>query len=175
LTLAAGATDRADVASEHDRVAAITRDLSGAFLFGQDERTLWILTGDLTLQRGRPELAGESYTQALRRDAASADAWSGLGQARHATGDLAGALSALDTAQRLAPEDPWILNNRGVVERDLGRLDAACAAFETAARIAPELYAPAANLARTLERLGRVDEARAWRERAALLEGPRSP
>lgn len=136
--------------------------LAGAFLYHVDPGLLRVLLGDLRLFAGRAQDAAAAYGRALDWAPRSADAWAGLGRAEHAQGRLAEALVAFDRATALDPGDPWILNNRGVVLRDLGRLDEAIAAFGAAHGLAPGMPEAVLNLGLTCEALGRPDEARNW-------------
>lgn len=138
------------------------RYLAGAFLFHQDPGLLRVLWGDMRLFQGNPEAAARAYGKALEWSPRLPDAWAGLGQAEHAAGRLTEALTAFDRATALDPEDPWILNNRGVTLRDMGRLDEALAAFAESHGKAPGLPEPLLNLGLTCEALGRFDEARHW-------------
>lgn len=155
------------LAAEDARAAAA--DLGRAFLFGSEEPTLRVLLGDLHLARGEPSEAAASYRAALARAPFLADAWNGLGQALHASGDAAAAREALIEAARRAPGDPWVRNNLGVVLRDAGRLEEACAQFEESCALAPRLFEAHFNLAQVEERLGRPAEALAACLRARAL------
>ena len=59
------------------------------------------------------------------------------GAARHAQGDLAGALADFDRALALSPDCPEIRNNRGAVRHDQGDLTGALADFDRALALNP--------------------------------------
>ncbi|MBD3235830.1 MAG: tetratricopeptide repeat protein, partial [Candidatus Eisenbacteria bacterium] len=147
----------------------IARDLQGAFLFGGHRPLLWILCGDWLLQRGDPVGAAACYRKATGWPQTAADAWNGLGEALFAQDALRSAQEAFERALALRPQDPWILNNAGVVLRARGDLALAADRFAAAHRAAPELFEPRFNLGLTHEQAGRMARARYWYTRAAEL------
>jgi 4-hydroxybenzoate polyprenyltransferase len=151
------------------------RDLAAAFSFGQREPLCWVLFGDLALRRGDPATAADAYAHAAEREPRLAEAWAGMGAARHARGDLAGALDAFARARALAPRDPWIISNEGVVLRDANRIEEARERFAQAHAIAPDLFEPLFNLGLTCERLGRREDARRWYDMARRVRPDFAP
>ncbi len=81
---------------------------------------------------GHPVAAALAYEAATRRWPGSLGAWMGLGNARHASGDIAGAGSAYERASLLDPEAGVAFNNLAQVLLELGRPAAALAAAERA-------------------------------------------
>lgn len=137
-------------------------DLRGALRFSGPRAPLLVLASDLHLRRGDAEAAARAGAEAVRLDPKDADAWAGLGVARHAAGRFGEAVAPLLRAASLQPRDPWIRNNLGVALRDAGRARAAWGQFEEAARLSPGMFEPALNLALLAEREGRWEESRRW-------------
>ncbi len=80
----------------------------------------------------------ELYTEVLKIDPNSAEAFNGLGYARRALGDPEGAIKDYDSAIRLNPDYAVAYNNRGYAKRVLGDLDGAINDYDTAIRLNPE-------------------------------------
>lgn len=80
-----------------------------------------LLRAAAALERVDARAAASSYTALSAREPALYGAWFGLGNARYATGDPAGALAAFDRATRIDPDaaDAW--NNLALVQLALGR------------------------------------------------------
>ena len=122
----------------------------------------------------------ERFEQALRADPNSIVALNGLGavyaqerQDRVAlTPEQIGqAERAIETALRLAPNDPTVSLNWSNLQTFRGRPDLALPAIEKAARITPGYSNVHLMRARTLISLGRASEVRDEIERAAQLAG----
>jgi protein O-GlcNAc transferase len=79
------------------------------------------------------------------------------------------AVSVLETALMLSPEDAECLNTLGTALEDGGRPEEAGVFYARAARQAPGFVAAFYNLARLLQRLGRRDEARFYFEHALSI------
>lgn len=97
------------------------------------------------LERADPAAAARAYAAALERWPQSFGAWVGLGNARAAQGDLAGAELALRRATEIRPESAPPFNNLAHVLARLGRRQEALAA----ARRAVELGGPRSDTYRT--------------------------
>ncbi len=144
-------------------------ELRGARRFGSEPIALEVLSGDMAASLGETAQALDHYWRALDHDPEHAEAWAGLGETLHARGDRVGAVAALEKAARLAPQDPWILNNLGVARRDAGQLFEALTPLRQAQRLAPEMFEPAFNLAVVYARMGQWDRAREQLQRAHAI------
>jgi tetratricopeptide (TPR) repeat protein len=103
----------------------------------------------------RYEAAAIAYQSALKRWPKSLGAWMGLGNSRHASGDLEGAAQAFARTTELHPASAAAFNNLADSLLGLGRLEAA----RSAARRAVELGGPQADVyRRTLEEIERRTE-----------------
>lgn len=78
--------------------------------------------GDMALRRGDPAAAAQRYDSVLARagDAAGWALWHAAGNAHLLAGDWARARVALETAHRLAPDQPMVLNSLGYGLVDVG-------------------------------------------------------
>ena len=114
------------------------------------------------------------------------EAWFNRAVARHALGDLDGALADCDRALQLRPNYASARNERGAIRRDLDDVAGALADFDEALRLDPTLAAAYNNRAVVLKGLGdfpaaladydavlrlRPDDAAALSNRAALRRG----
>ncbi len=167
LRVAAARSSEGENVARSAQLAA--HDLAAAFLFRNEEARLWLVAGDLALARRDPAHAREAFERSITLDSTEASAFAGLAEAHYASGSLAGALRAMEQAYARSPEDPWILNNWGVMLREAGDLEQAARRFERAHRLAPRFFEPLFNLGLTCERLGRADEALRWYEQADPL------
>lgn len=86
----------------------------------------------------------------------------------------ADALTDLQRARELAPEDPMVLNALGLCLGKLGRTDEAYQAFRQCAELAPGFGPAHFNCGWSSEELGELERARLAFEEAARLD-PRSP
>jgi tetratricopeptide (TPR) repeat protein len=91
-----------------------------------------LLAAAAAFERVDAAAAGRSYEALTRRDPALFGAWFGLGNARHATGDLAGALQAFSRAAEIDEQagDAW--NNLALTRLALGQLAEARTAAQRA-------------------------------------------
>ena len=135
------------------------------------------------LQRIRAEilkaqgLTGEAvwaYEDFVNANPDDFDGWNNLGNARHARGDLEGALTALQEAQRLNPNSSLVHTNIGRVLISLDRHQEACMMLEKAALLAPKDPAPLVELARSLINIDHADAGLRALGAAAQLD-PRDP
>jgi tetratricopeptide (TPR) repeat protein len=118
-----------------------------------DDATL--LSSAAALERVDSTAAAGSYAALTQRSPDSAGAWLGLGNTRHASGDLAGAEQAFERATQIDPgaADAW--NNLALTRLALGRSTAA----RSAALRAVEIGGPRA--ARYRESLAAIERAAA--------------
>ena len=114
-----------------------------------------------------PEL--ESQAQLLvERYPESGRAWKILGTALGVQGK--NALSAMQRAAQLSPEDAAIHNNLGNALKDSGEYEAAAASYRKALELEPAFADAHNNLGNALKNLGQINEAVACYRRALELE-----
>jgi tetratricopeptide (TPR) repeat protein len=91
-----------------------------------------LLAASAALERVNPRAAAGAYDALTRRDQGLYGAWFGLGNTRHALGDLTGALQAFARATEIDPRaaDAW--NNLALTQLALGRTAEAQTAAERA-------------------------------------------
>jgi tetratricopeptide (TPR) repeat protein len=83
-----------------------------------------LLDSGAALQRlGRPDLAAEGYAAAIATDGKSAAAWHGRGVSLFAIGQIPEALSCLDNAVTLAPDNVLYAHDLAESLRRVGRID----------------------------------------------------
>lgn len=92
-----------------------------------------------------------------------------LAQLKSLSGDVDGALAALDRLIVNKPLDPGAYNERGNVREQKGELELALADYRKAAELAPKAWSTHATLGSVLLRLGRPDEAIAAYDAALRL------
>lgn len=117
---------------------------------GQPSADLQRLHADLMKSQGRPTEAAWAYERIVHEQPDNVDAWNNLGNARHETGDLDGAMDAFQRARQIAPEMPVIYTNLARVLMSKDRYEDACLMLEKAALLAPQDPAPLIELGRTL-------------------------
>jgi len=96
--------------------------------------------------------------------------WKALGTVLAQRGQGREALSALETARLLAPNQPDLCNTLGKTWHDLGDLEQAVTCYRAALALAPDYADAHSNLTHSLQVLGRLDEARAHGEQALRLQ-----
>jgi len=137
--------------------------------------------GRLYLGQRRLDEATAAFDRAIAAASTSADAWAGLGEARYFAQDCPKALRAMETADRLRPYDPRILEILGACQADQGLEDAAEATVLRAFSLYDGSYwfgsvQPRIRAVDVLERRGRTAEIQAWLEEAAsVLPDEESP
>jgi tetratricopeptide (TPR) repeat protein len=131
----------------------------------------WAIYGDVLMERGRLGHAVEAYQRMidLRPDAA---AYARIAHVRQLTGDLDGALAAIEMATHAAsPRNretyAWVWTKRGSYELQRGHLDAALAASAAALAVHPTAAAGLLLRGRVLLAQRRIDDAVAALSRAA--------
>jgi tetratricopeptide (TPR) repeat protein len=140
-----------------------------------DAEALLALEGALHLAAGRFDEAAAAYLAILERHANDATGLVGVAAVRASVGDLDGAASALERAQRAAPT--WALPDYdlGLVQYRRGALAEAARATE-AALVKDPAHVPAlANLGAIYLRQSRVREAERVLDRALALAGRYAP
>lgn len=98
--------------------------------------------GRLHAERKQWAPAEAAFTEAIRLDPASAEAYRRRGGCRFNAGRAKEALSDFDTAARLDPKNPEIFKNRGIVYLNLSRFEEALADLKHALELAPDDPAP---------------------------------
>ena len=128
----------------------------------------WKVLGAALLRQGKDAL------QALKRAnellPTDAETHYYLGDALHARGELAAAVTSLRRAVELRPGLVEARNDLGVVLRELGRLDEAVASFESALEHRPDYPAALGNLANAQRDAGRIAEAIALFRRVLTID-----
>ena len=99
-----------------------------------------------------------------------AELWAWQGRCAQAQGDLDAARTAWLHAAQLAPNDPDIMNNLGVLLRSCGRNNEAAAAYRAALAHAPESAVIHSNLGNTLDLMGEETQAEIHLRRALTLD-----
>lgn len=112
---------------------------------------------DLLKAQGRPAEAVWAYERLVHEQPQNFDAWNNLGNARHESGDLDGAVDAFQQARLLNPESSLVHTNLARVLISKDRYEDACLMLEKAALLAPEDPAPRIELGRTLTSLGHAE------------------
>ncbi|MFD0415948.1 tetratricopeptide repeat protein [Streptomyces sp. NPDC127108] len=110
------------------------------------------------------------YDLALAADPALVRAWYGRAYTRFLMGAYDDALTDLDRADALAPDDDYVLSLRGRVHRSTGAYDKALADLTRAIDRAPEDAGSWAELGETHSALGQYDEALAALNRALRIK-----
>ena len=141
-----------------------------ALLLEPDLAAAHLARADALLILSRSEEALASYDRALALGA-GAGAYLGHSQARVDLGDLPGAMADLDLAVRLAPQDPRVLFNRGLLHTRTREYQAALADAEQGLALAPEDPSLLGLRADALAALGRREEALAAYRQVARV-GP---
>ena len=94
-----------------------------------------LLAASVALERVDRAAAGRAYAALTQRAPLLAGAWLGLGNVRHASGDLAAAAQAFERATAADPAGADAWNNLALTELARGRIDAARRAAQQAVAI----------------------------------------
>ena len=131
----------------------------------------WAILGDVTMERGRLDDAVDAYQRMvdLRPDAA---AYARIAHMRQLTGDLDGALAAIDLATRaVSPRNPgtfaWVWTKRASYELQRGHVAEALRAADEALAVHPSAVGALGVRGRALLATGRAREAVAALTQAA--------
>jgi len=123
--------------------------------------------------------AREAYGRALQEDIAYYPAHQRLSALALAAGDTASAISEMDLAVQLAPENPTLHMSHGMLLAGALRYDEALKEFEKAREINPDYAAPHFVIARMYDGSGMREEAiaayRAWMSHASRTEPQMDP
>lgn len=109
--------------------------------------------------QGRTTEASWAYEKLVTENPEDFGAWNNLGNARHESGDLEGALSAFQRARQIDPKSSLIHTNLGRVLISMDRYEDACLMLEKAALLAPDKSAPLLELGRALTSIGHAEGA----------------
>ncbi|WP_207458559.1 tetratricopeptide repeat protein [Azospirillum sp. SYSU D00513] len=149
-------------AAEHARAGRLTEaeaDLCQLLTVDPAMARAHYALGTLRAERQRPGDAARSFARALRLLTFAVEPLGGLGAARLAIGDPAGAAVCFERILTVDPADPAAWTNFAVARARAGMLDAALDAFHHAVWAAPSRPDPIDNLARALRLAGRTKEA----------------
>ena len=103
--------------------------------------------------------AATHFAQAGRRAPAHAAAWEGLAECREQLGDVQGAVSTLQDAQKALPRDAALRTREALLLRGANRLQEARRAYESALPLSPRDAKLRAQLGELLRDMGEPEEA----------------
>ena len=133
--LVAGAAE----AIENGRGGEVIGVLERAMYENPSDASAIYLMGVVMMQGETPGLAYQLFKRCTEIEPTVATHWNSLGRACQYLQRYDEAWACLETAHKLAPDDPVIVNNRGLCLLNQGRPDEALALFERAADASPEL------------------------------------
>ena len=107
--------------------------------------------------QGRATEASWTYERLVAERPDDLASWNNLGNARHASGDLEGALQAFQSARQIDPQSSLIHTNMARVLISLDRYQEACLLFEKAALLSPKDPALLLELGRALTSINQVE------------------
>ena len=126
--------------------------------------------GAVQHQRGERAVAADCYRRALAVDPGASRAHGNLALLQREAGDLTAAIASYETAQRLAPADPALLIQLGMVLYEDGQLGAAEARLRAALGLDSQSAEATNALAGVRKVLGDRAEALTLHERAVALD-----
>jgi tetratricopeptide (TPR) repeat protein len=129
-----------------------------------------VLVGRIHLESNRLDEAEKRFRDALRVNAANAEAWSGLGDVCDARKDPRQASEQYEKALALKPDLLYTLLNAGHVADKLERPKQAEDFYRRAFTIDPQMAEAANGLGLALAKQGQAEEARTYFERAIALQ-----
>ncbi len=135
----------------------------------QDAADAYYLRAKIDSTQNQFPAAGKHLRQALAIRPDFAEAWSDLGVSLKATGDDAGALSALQKAVELNPQGSIAQYRLGAEYLHSAKPNLALPLLEAANRLSPDDQSTLNALQSTLQQLGRSEEAAAVRAKLAQL------
>lgn len=109
--------------------------------------------------QGRTTEASWAYEKLASENPKDFSVWNNLGNARHETGDLEGALKAFQQARQIDPSSSLVHTNMGRVLISMDRYEDACLMLEKAALLAPKDPAPLLELGRALTSIDHAESA----------------
>jgi tetratricopeptide (TPR) repeat protein len=121
-------------------------------------------------QAGRLAEAEVIYRQILAVNACDPDSLHLLGMIEHQRGNHELAVSTIQRAIAIRPDEAAYHSNLGTILHAQGELDEAAACFERALALKPDWGEVHSNLGNILQLQGRLDEAAACQERALILK-----
>ncbi|MDO9369257.1 MAG: sulfotransferase [Sphingopyxis sp.] len=107
--------------------------------------------------QGRTTEASWTYEKLVTENPGDFGAWNNLGNARHETGDLEGALQAFQQARQIDPQSSLIHTNMGRVLISMDRYEDACLLLEKAVLLSPKDPEKLLELGRTLTSINHVE------------------
>jgi Flp pilus assembly protein TadD len=107
--------------------------------------------------QGRTTEASWTYERLVSENPNDFIAWNNLGNARHESGDLEGALQAFDRARQIDPKSSLVHTNMGRVMVSKDRYEEACLLFEKAVLLSPKDPALLLELGRTLTSINHIE------------------
>jgi tetratricopeptide (TPR) repeat protein len=169
--LAAFALDTAMATPSDGRLAdAALRALARASDDAPSQLELLEATAALHLRLGQTGEALGVVTRALEQAPERTRLFALLSEARRARGDLAGAVTAIETGTRLAPDDPVLATEHGVVLAQQGDVSAAMVQWRRVLLEHPLHPSAYVNLASALARAGDAIGAQALVDQALASE-----
>ena len=130
----------------------------------------WLQHIDTALRTRGVQAASQLALQALADGVKHPVVFNLGAQARFGQGQFEEAVSLLEQARVLAPNDPHVLNSLAVCLTEVGRTDDAIEAYKAAIQADPNLAAAHFNLGTVLEALSDIKGATAAYARAAALD-----
>jgi predicted O-linked N-acetylglucosamine transferase (SPINDLY family) len=120
---------------------------------------VWFLLGAARHRQGSLEGALEAFTECLDIAPSHHGALNARATALSELGRHEEARWVCEKLVRMAPEDPQVRTNLGIILERLGYFEAALAAYNRVLDFAPNFYAARLNRGYVLTRLGRIEEA----------------
>ncbi|MEW6576555.1 MAG: sulfotransferase [Pseudomonadota bacterium] len=114
---------------------------------------------DLLKAQGRPSEAVWVYERLVYEQPNNFEAWNNLGNARHESGDLDGAIEAFQKARLIDPNSSLVHTNLARVLISKDRYEDACLMLEKAALLAPGDQGPLLELGRALTSIDHPESA----------------
>lgn len=150
-------------------------DEAGALCDGADASPdLVRLRAEILKAQGRSDEAFWNYEDLAVAHPDDFDVWNNLGNARHARGDLEGAMTALERARQLDGQSSLVHVNLGRLLVSMDRHEEACLMLEKAALLSPKDPAPLLELGRALTGIDHAEAALRALGTAARLD-PKDP
>lgn len=132
------------------------------------------LRAEILKAQGRGDEAHWRYEDLATANPDDFDVWNNLGNARHARGDLEGAMTALQHARQLNNQSSLVHINLGRLLISMDRYQDACLMLEKAALLSPKDPAPLLELGRALTSIDHSEAALRALGTAARLN-PKDP
>jgi tetratricopeptide (TPR) repeat protein len=104
---------------------------------GAESEQVLCFLGECYEYLGDIQKSVDYYRKALERDRNMADAYWGIGKILRKQGDYENAISTIDYALQIEPENPDYLITKGEIFMEIGSTNAALDAFKTASELCP--------------------------------------